>query len=180
MSQPFLGQIALFPYSFAPQGWALCRGQLMRVSQQTALFKLLSNHFGGDGTSTFALPDLQGRVPVGTGQGPGLSPYTIGKATGAETVTLTPDQNALHNHSLNATTNDGTVVDATNNQLAHPVSGTRTSGNIGLIYSTAPPNATLARIIASTGYPTASHNNIQPSQVLSYCIALQGDIPVGN
>ena len=182
MSQPFLGQIALFPYNFAPKGWALCQGQLMSISQNTALFSLLNTYYGGDGKSTFALPDLQGRVPVGTGQGPGLSPYTIGEEIGVERVTLISSENAIHNHSLNATTDGGTVVTASGNQLADAFSGSRTSANLGLIYSGTSnnPNTSLApNAITPTG-GNLPHNNIQPYQCLSYCIALQGIYPARN
>jgi microcystin-dependent protein len=175
MSDPFLGQIALFPYAFAPYGWAPCEGQVVAIAQYQALFNLIGTTYGGNGTTNFALPDLRSRVPIGTGQGSGLSPYKIGAATGVETVTLTPVQNAPHNHSLNATTNSGTTATAGGNQFADPISGSRTSANTGLIYSTARPNATLARIISSAGGdPVLSHNNIQPYQCLSYCIALVG------
>lgn len=182
MSQPFLAQIALFPYNYAPRGWALCRGQLMSISQNTALFSLLGTYYGGDGKSTFGLPDLQSRVPVGTGQGPGLSPYTIGEETGVERVTLISSENASHNHSLNATTDGATTVTAANNQLANAISGSRTSANLGLIYSSTSnnPNTSLsANAISLTG-GNQPHNNIQPYQCLSYCIALQGIYPSRN
>jgi microcystin-dependent protein len=182
MSQPFLAQIALFPYNFAPRGWARCQGQLMSISQNTALFSLLGTYYGGDGKTTFGLPDLQSRVPVGTGQGPGLSNYTIGEETGVERVTLLSNENASHNHSLNATTDNGTVITAAGNQLAKAFSGTRTSANTGLIYSSNSnaPNTSLApNAISNTG-GNLPHNNIQPYQCLSYCIALQGIYPSRN
>jgi microcystin-dependent protein len=180
MSQPFLGQIALFPYNFAPRGWARCQGQLMSISQNTALFSLLGTMYGGNGTSTFALPDLQGRVPISAGQGPGLSNYTQGEEGGVETVSLLSNENAGHNHGLNATTDNGTVVTATGNQLAKAFSGSRTAANTGLIYSSTAPDTSLApNAIGLTG-SNLPHNNIQPSQVLSYCIALQGIYPARN
>src|ERR1700736_2508230 len=107
MSQPFLGQIALFPYNFAPRGWARCQGQLMSISQNTALFSLLGTMHGGAGSSTFGLPDLQGRVPISYGQGPGLTDYIEGEEIGVENVTLLSNENGIHSHSLNATTNQG-------------------------------------------------------------------------
>ena len=182
MSQPFLAQIALFPYNFAPKGWALCQGQLMAISQNTALFSLLGTYYGGDGKSTFGLPDLQGRVPVGTGQGVGLSNYTIGEVTGVERVTLLSTENASHNHSLNATTDTGTVVTAANNQLADAFSGTRVQGYVGLIYSSTSnnPNTSLAANAITVTGGGLPHNNIQPYQCLSYCIALQGIYPARN
>jgi microcystin-dependent protein len=182
MSQPFLAQIALFPYNFAPKGWALCQGQLMSISQNTALFSLLGTYYGGDGKSTFGLPDLQSRVPVGVGQGAGLSQYTLGEQVGVELVTLIANENASHNHSLNATTDSGTVVTASGNQLADAISGSRTSANLGLIYSSTsnPPNTSLAANALSLTGGNAGHNNIQPYQCLSYCIALQGIYPSRN
>jgi microcystin-dependent protein len=182
MSQPFLGQIALFPYNYAPAGWARCQGQLLPISQNTALFSLLNTYYGGNGTSNFALPDLQSRVPVGTGQGPGLSNYTIGEVLGVESVTLLSNENASHNHSLNATTDAGTVVTAAGNQLANAISGSRTSANLGLIYSSTSnaPNTSLApNALTNTG-GNLPHNNIQPYQCLSYCIALRGIFPSRN
>jgi microcystin-dependent protein len=182
MTQPFLGQIALFPYNYAPRGWALCQGQLLSISQNTALFSLLNTYYGGDGRVTFALPNLQSRVPIGTGQGPGLSNYTIGEELGLESVTLLSSENASHNHSLNATTDAGTVVTAANNQLANAISGTRTSANLGLIYSSTSnnPNTSLAPNALTFTGGNAPHNNIQPYQCLSYCIALQGIYPSRN
>ena len=180
MSQPFLGQIALFPYNFAPRGWALCRGQLLPISQNTALFSLLGTIYGGNGTSNFSLPDLQGRVPIGGGQGPGLSNYTLGEEGGVETVSLLSSENASHNHALNATTDTGTVVTASANQLARPFSGSRASASNGLIYSSGAANTPLAPNALSITGSNLPHDNIQPSQVLSYCIALQGIFPSRN
>ena len=90
--ETFLGSLLLVPYNFAPQGWALCNGQLLPISQNTALFSLLGTTYGGDGISTFALPDLRGRVPISAGQGPGLQPYALGQSGGTETATLTANQ----------------------------------------------------------------------------------------
>src|SRR5712691_3143496 len=92
MSDPFLGEIILVPYNFAPRGWAFCEGQLLPINQNTALFSLLGTTYGGDGRTTFALPDLRGRVPVGSGQGPGLSSYDLGSTGGDEAVTLAPSE----------------------------------------------------------------------------------------
>jgi microcystin-dependent protein len=180
MSQPFLGQIALFPYTFAPRGWALCQGQLLSISQNTALFSLLGTMYGGNGQTTFALPDLQGRVPISAGQGPGLSSYTQGEEGGVETVSLLASENASHNHALNVTTDNGTVVTASGNQLARPFSGSRSSANTGLIYSAAAPNTSLAPNALSITGGNLPHNNIQPYQCLNYCIALQGIYPARN
>jgi microcystin-dependent protein len=110
MSNPFLGQITLFPYNFAPYGWALCEGQLLSISQNTALFSLLGVQFGGNGTSNFALPDLRGRVPMGQGQGPGLSPYSVGSQQGVEQVTLTTATIPSHSHGFPAFATTATTM----------------------------------------------------------------------
>jgi microcystin-dependent protein len=181
MSEPFLGQITLFPYSFAPLGWADCAGQLMSTSQSAALFSLLKNTFGGDGRSTFGLPNLQGRVCVGQGTGPGLSPYTIGEDGGAETVTLQPGGSGKHTHSLNATTARGTGNAPAGNLLATGQTGEGRDANTASIYNAALPTTPLAaKSIAPAGGSaggTSPHNNLQPFLVLRYCIALQGTFP---
>jgi len=102
MADPFLGEIRAFPFTFAPKGWALCNGQLMAISQNTALFSLLGTQYGGDGKSTFALPDLQGRVGINMGQGPGLSLYSVGDSGGEETHTLTAAEMPAHSHAVNS------------------------------------------------------------------------------
>jgi microcystin-dependent protein len=181
MSQPFLAQIALFPYNFAPRGWAFCAGQILSISQNTALFSLLGTMYGGNGTSNFALPDLQGRVPISAGQGPGLSNYTQGEEGGLENVTLVSNQNGIHNHSLNATTDAGTTATASGNQLAQPQAGSVHTGfTKGNMYSSTAPNTSLAPTAISFTGGNLPHNNIQPYQVLAYCIALQGIYPSRN
>jgi microcystin-dependent protein len=181
MSQPFLGQVALFPYNFAPRGWARCQGQLMSISQNTALFSLLGTMYGGDGKSTFALPDLQGRVPISKGQGPGLSSYVQGEEIGLENVTLISTENGIHQHSLNATINQGTVATAANQQLAAGQAGSPHTGfTNATMYTTAAPNTSFAPLAVSFTGGSVPHNNIQPYQVLSYCIALQGIFPARN
>src|SRR5215218_1600346 len=107
MSEPYLGQIYLVPYNFAPRGFAFCQGQILSISQNSALFSLLGTTYGGNGTTTFALPDLRGRVPNGSGTGPGLAPYSLGQQSGVESVTLAPSQMPLHSHTLNCYSEDG-------------------------------------------------------------------------
>lgn len=102
MSEPFVGEIRMFGFNFEPQGWAFCDGRLLPISQNAALFSLLGTTYGGDGVSTFALPDLRSRVPVSLGQGEGLSSYAEGQAGGTETVTITPAQMPAHTHAVNA------------------------------------------------------------------------------
>ena len=109
MAEAFLGEIRMFGGNFAPVGWAFCQGQLLPISQNTALFSLLGTTYGGDGVQTFALPDLQGRVPLGMGQGPGLSPYVEGQTGGAESFTLTTQQMPAHSHAVAATGSQSTT-----------------------------------------------------------------------
>jgi len=181
MTQPFLGQIALFPYNFAPRGWALCQGQLLAISQNTALFSLLGTMYGGNGITTFALPDLRSRVPISSGQGPGLSSYAQGEVLGVETVTLLSTENGIHNHSLNATTNAATTSTASGNAFANAQAGSAHTGfTTGNIYSSKAPNSSLSPQEISLTGGNIGHNNIQPYQCLSYCIAMQGIFPARN
>src|SRR5437879_6406836 len=102
MAEPFLGMIIIVPFNFAPRGWAFCAGQIMPIAQNTALFSLLGTAYGGNGETTFALPDLRSRLPIGAGQGPGLSPYALGQVSGTESVTLNVTQMPQHTHLVNA------------------------------------------------------------------------------
>jgi len=177
MSEPFLGQITLFPYTFAPFGWADCQGQLLPISQNTALFSLLGTNFGGNGQTTFALPDLQGRATVGQGSLPGGSTYALGEPDGVETVTIISQTMASHGHSLSATTTLGTTNAPAGGILATAAKGTPLSRDKGNIYDPANPNTSLVAAsvaFAGSGQP---HNNVQPSLVLRYCIALRGVFP---
>jgi microcystin-dependent protein len=177
MSEPFLGQITVFPYNFAPYGWADCAGQLLPISQNAALFSLLGVQYGGNGTSTFALPDLQGRVPVGQGQLQGGSDYVMGEEAGAETVSITSATLPSHSHSLNATAAHGATNEPAGQLLATPYTGTPRAYTKGNIYNTAPADTALAPTAVSPAGGSQPHNNIQPSLVLRYCIALQGVFP---
>jgi len=175
---PFLGQIALFPYNFAPTGWALCQGQLMPISQNTALFSLLGTQFGGDGRSNFALPDLRGRVPNGQGQAPGLSNYGMGEMLGAEGVGLTTATVPAHAHGFSAFTVAATT-NAPNGALPAQAHGAGRGGGFPVnIYTT--PAATV-NLAAGQLAPVAGggllHNNLQPYLTLNWCIALRGVYP---
>jgi microcystin-dependent protein len=189
----FLSTILIWPPNFAPTGWALCAGQLLSISQNTALFSLLGTFYGGNGQTTFGLPDLQGRIPVGAGQGTGLSPYTLGQVGGAESITLTTGNLASHTHTatpsgLSAKVPAVTSVGTTNQPspsvtLAAPVDAGRNSINI---YSTAAPNQTIASgsvagsvSIAPTG-GGQPHENRQPYLSVNYIIALVGIYPSRN
>ncbi|MGH6834120.1 MAG: phage tail protein [Methylocella sp.] len=179
MAQPFLGQIFLVGFNFAPVGWALCNGQLLSIAQNTALFSLLGTQYGGDGIQTFGLPNLQSRVPVGMGQGPGLSPYVIGEQTGSETVTLTVGQMPAHNHLVAANAATATVASPRGADLAQSETTTRTAVNT---YST-PPMTALVTLDPATIQPNGGsqpHPNIQPVLAMNYIIALQGIFPSRN
>jgi microcystin-dependent protein len=187
---PFLSMILIWPPNFAPIGWALCAGQVMSISQNTALFSLLGTTYGGDGVTTFALPDLRSRVPVGAGQGVGLSPYILGQVGGTENVTLTTNTLAAHTHqatpaglsaSVPAVTTTGTTNQASPSvALAAPVDAARNPLNI---YSSGTPSQSLTpgTVTGSISVGSAGggqpHANIQPYQALNYSIALQGVYP---
>ena len=170
MSDQFIAEIRIFPYNFAPTGWATCDGQLLSISQNTALFSLLGTMYGGDGKSNFALPNFQGSVPVHAGQGQGLSDYTQGQSGGEETVTLLDPTMAQHTHSLNASNQSGD----------DPIPANHTLARYGTTTYQPPPVqnpqqlAFQALPIAGSGFP---HNNMMPYLTLNFCIALQGVFP---
>jgi microcystin-dependent protein len=174
MAEPFLGQIIQVGFNFAPQGYAKCDGQLMSIAQNTALFALLGTTFGGDGITTFALPNLDGRIPMHMGQGPGLSNQVIGEIDGTENVTLIYNQIPLHNHSLNAFGTAGDNQFPAGNLLAGGADNTQQ------IYTNANPNATLdMRSVGLTG-GNLPHNNMMPFLVNNFSIALEGIFPSRN
>jgi microcystin-dependent protein len=170
MSEPFMGEIAVFSSNFAPRGWALCNGQLLPIQQNQALFSLLGTTYGGNGQTNFALPNLQGRVPIHTGSG-----FTQGQAGGTETVNLSAAHTA-HGHSIGASTAVATLASPAGNvpatsavrSIAHGAAagGANTSLNAAALSAT-----------VSTGQ---AHPNMQPSLVLNFCIALQGIFPSQN
>jgi microcystin-dependent protein len=177
MTTPFLGQITVFPYSFPPYGWMDCAGQLLPISQYTALFSLLGTYYGGNGTSNFALPDLQGRVPISYGQGPGLSEYVIGEMDGAENVTITTATMPTHTHALNATSARSSTNVPGGALAAMSQAGTPIAPIKGLIYSTNAPDTTLPPQQIGAAGGNQPHTNIQPFLVLRYCIAITGVFP---
>ena len=183
MSQPFLGELRIFAGNFNPRGWAFCRGQLLAIAQNDALYALIGTTFGGDGQTSFALPDLQGRIPVGQGQGPSLSNYTLGQKAGAETVTLTTGQMPAHNHVLMASTAKGNqAVPLTGSIMAGPDAG---NPNTTATYYVQPtPNpltpSTLAASTIGNAGGNQPHDNIMPSLCLNYIIALEGVFPSRN
>jgi len=175
MSEPFIGQIMLVPYNFAPRGWAFCNGQILPIAQNTALFSLLGTTYGGNGQTTFALPDLRGRVPVSSGQGPGLQNYDLGQVGGSETQTLTVNEMPLHNHTfaLGAIDDDANLGLAANNYLANVASP-------GQVYRSGPPDTTLGTQITATVGGNQPVEILQPYLGLNYCIALEGIFPSRN
>jgi microcystin-dependent protein len=177
MSSPYVGEIRIFAFGFAPVGWALCNGQTLSIQQNQALFALIGVTYGGNGTTTFNLPDLQGRLPVGQGNGAGLSAYVIGEAGGAERVTLLSTQMPVHNHLVNATTTAGSnVASPQNAYLATPTASPR--GTAVDPYSTAsPPNVTLNANAVSTAGGSQPFSVLQPFLCLNFCIALVGSFP---
>jgi len=166
MSEPFIGQIILVPYNFAPRGWAFCNGQLLPIAQYTALFSLLGTTFGGDGRTTFALPDLRGRVPISAGQGPGLQNYGLGEVGGKETVTLTGNQVGAHSHAVN--------VSSKRSDSQTPVNHFVTEGGH---FQTAADGSTMNPAMIANGGGSQPHDNMQPYLGLNYCIALEGIFP---
>lgn len=171
MADPFVAEIRIFPFNFAPKGWAWCDGQLMPLSQNTALFSLLGTTYGGNGKSNFALPDLQGRAPMHHGQGPGLSLYDLGQTGGSETVTLLESEIPAHNHSLSFA--DGT---GTSTMPSPGASFTHSNQEGASVYSAQTTNLANGGQLAPAG-GDVPHNNMQPYLTFYFCIALQGVFP---
>jgi len=166
---PYLGEIRYVAFNFAPQGWAQCNGQLLQISQNQALFNLLGTTFGGDGVSTFALPDMRGRVPVATGQGSGLSNRVLGEQGGQESVALTVAQLPAHRHPIHASS-------ATANSKA-PAGNSLANSSSAAIYSNQAPSVQLSSKAASSVGQNQPHENMQPFLGMTCIIALQGIYP---
>ncbi|HUJ33194.1 MAG TPA: tail fiber protein [Candidatus Acidoferrum sp.] len=171
-TEPFLGQILIVSFSFAPKGWALCNGQILAINQNQALFAVLGTTYGGDGIRTFALPDLRGRVPIHVGQGPGLGSYVLGTIGGEESVTLTVDQIPAHTHHVMGQSSLGTLASPVNNVWA-------TQSRLNVYSSAVPDTPMAAGSIGATG-GSQPHDNHSPYLVLNYIIALQGFFPSQN
>lgn len=171
MADPFVAEIRVFPFNFAPQGWAFCDGQLLPLSQNTALFSLLGTTYGGNGKSNFALPDLQGRAPMHPGQGPGLSLHDLGETGGSETVTLLESEIPSHSHAMRASPDDGDLKAPTAaRSLARSINGSVYQSVTTGLQMMAP------QAITPVG-GDQPHNNMQPYLTLNMCIALQGVFP---
>ena len=180
MGSPFLGEICMFGCNFAPRGWAFCSGQLLSISQNSALFALVGTIYGGDGQSTFALPDLRGRVPVGQFQGPGLPSVVLGEMSGELNHTLISAEIPAHSHTvtlqLNASGSPGTSSSPAGNFPAVQPAGysgyASTSG--------ATMSGTAAQVTVGAAGGSQAHNNRMPSLGINYCIALEGIFPSRN
>jgi microcystin-dependent protein len=166
---PFVAEIRIFPFNFAPKGWAFCNGQLLPLSQNTALFSLLGTTYGGNGMSNFGLPNMQGNAPMHPGQGPGLSLHDLGETSGSETVTLLESEIPAHTHNINGATAD--IADSNvpvNNNIGK--ASTKVFNTVGTAVQM---NATSISPVGSS----IPHNNMMPYITLSFCIALQGVYP---
>jgi microcystin-dependent protein len=173
MSEPFIGQICIYGFNFAPRGWAFCNGQILAIAQNTALFSLLGTTYGGNGTTTFALPNLQSRLPLHFGQGAGLSSYALGQASGTESVTLTQNSLPPHNHASTtpATAADGTSIDPAAGAVLGAGINIYTVGAATIQMSPTPTSLT------GGGQPVSI---VQPILAINFCIALQGLFPSRN
>lgn len=171
---PFIGEITIFPYNFAPQGWAKCDGQLLSISQNTALFSLLGTQYGGDGETTFGLPDLRGRVPIGSGSGPGLPTYNVGQKSGSTNTLLTVGNLPAHNHTAAGTIQASSIV----GDESDP------SGNVPGLYpgafnedSNVLMKADGVNVTVNNTGSGQQYTNMQPYLTMGYYIALQGTFP---
>lgn len=174
MSDQFVAEIRIFGFNFAPTGWALCDGQIMPISQNTALFSLLGTSYGGDGKSTFALPNLQGSAPLQQGQGAGLSLYDLGEYGGESSVTLLTSEIPLHNHLPGCLNGAGNITTPAGNVWASAKVGKQAENRYSATPGTSP---TMSGTMISTAGGNIPHNNMPPYLVLNFCIALQGIFP---
>lgn len=171
MSTPYIGEIRVFGFSFAPMGWAQCNGQLLPISQNTALFSILGTTYGGDGRTNFGLPNLQGDLVMGAGNGPGLTPRVPGQTGGETAVTLTTNTMAAHNHAAVCNSGNGNQTSPAGNFWAQEVGGTNAYGNSGTAKMAA------GALSSSGAAGPQPHSNIQPYLALNFCIALTGVFP---
>ncbi len=170
MADPFVAEIRMFPFNFPPKGWAFCDGQIMPISQNTALFALIGTTYGGDGRSTFGLPNLRGRAPMHPGQGPGLAPRVLGETGGSETVTLLVSQIPAHTHTIDLTGSAGPASASGPDGALPAATGENTYSDQGTDVHLAPESLS----VAGGSQP---HNNMQPYLTLYFAIALQGVFP---
>ena len=175
MANPFVAEIRIFAGNFPPRGWAFCNGQIMSISQNTALFSLLGTTYGGNGTSNFALPNLQGMAPMHQGNGPGLTPRVLGETGGESSVTLLATQVPSHNHTYNC----GSGSKGETNTLAGQVNCDEAAGTTS-IYATTTDGSVMGPAAVQTLATSQPHENMQPYQCLTFIIALQGIFPARN
>jgi microcystin-dependent protein len=173
MSSPFVAEIRIFGCNFPPTGWAQCNGQLLPISQNTALFSLLGTFYGGDGKSTFALPNLQGSAPIHQGQGQGLSERFLGEQSGSQFVTLLVSEMPFHTHTLQGNFNAGDVFTPSPTTVL-------TNSDPGNAYAAPASLVTMNPQTLSIAGGSLPHNNLQPYLILNFCIALQGVFPARN
>jgi microcystin-dependent protein len=176
MSAPFLGEIRMFGFNFPPRGWAFCSGQLLPISQNTALFSILGTTYGGNGTSTFALPNLQGAAPMNSGQGPGLTNRVLGETGGSPAVTLITTQMPIHSHTLECSTNLADQHGAAGNI---PAPGVARRGQ-NFYASAGGTNPAMQSSLVGLAGGSLPHNNLPPFLAVNFCIALQGIFPARN
>ncbi|HWF07002.1 MAG TPA: tail fiber protein [Bryobacteraceae bacterium] len=177
-SQPYLGAIFIFAGNFAPRGYQLCQGQLLPISQNTALFSILGTTYGGNGTSTFALPDLRGRIPVGVGSGPGLNPIEQGELSGVQNVTILTSNMPAHNHLINAADSGGGLSSPKASFLAQPLDANQSPTT--MYSANAAPAATMAPNAVSVTGQSLPLNIQNPYLGLNYIIAMEGIFPSRN
>jgi microcystin-dependent protein len=175
MGQPFVGEIRMFGGSFAPAGWAMCQGQLMPISENDTLFNLIGTTYGGDGQETFGIPDLQGRLPIHQGTGPGLSTFTIGEKAGTETVTLTTQQIPIHNHIPLANNTAATTASPTGAIFAN--CNTTVTNTYFTPFDSSQPQVALNNNTIAPDGGSQPHENIQPTLCITYIISLFGVFP---
>ncbi|HZO92301.1 MAG TPA: tail fiber protein [Candidatus Baltobacteraceae bacterium] len=171
MSQPYVAEIRAFPFNFAPRGWATCDGQLLPISQNTALFSLIGTYYGGDGKATFALPNFQGCVAIAAGQSPGTSNYAVGETVGSATVTLIEPEMPAHTHQVSA---DDTPLNATQTTPGNNVPSAPNGINL---YGNSNAQQQMSPFMLIPSGSNFAHNNMMPTLTLNFCIALQGVYP---
>lgn len=178
MTDQYVGEIRIMAFQFAPRGWAKCEGQVLPISQNTALFSLLGTFYGGDGRTTFALPNFQGTVPISQGQSPGTSNYSVGQRAGSQNVTLLQSEIPRHNHGFTVTTTVGTASASSGNQLAKGQVGNPITGATQIrVYSQGNPDVLMSPTVIQLSGGNLPHNNMMPYMALNFCIALQGIFP---
>jgi len=179
-SEALIGDISTFAGNFAPRGWAFCQGQILAIASNTALFSILGTTYGGNGQTTFALPNLQGRVPLGFGTGAGLSPYSLGEQAGSPTVTLLSTEMPQHTHTMRAVTVNGDTNTVSGSQLAKGFKGSLASGANAKYYSAQAPATNMSPFATSIAGGSQPHENMMPYLAINFIICMQGVFPARN